>query len=71
MLPYPPTGAFTWDVVFLFLYMIIERTRLFQGKIAAASALIAAASHTAAITALQRQGPRATQPSSEHHWCWR
>lgn len=31
MLPYPPTGAYTWDLIFLFLYFIIENTRLFQG----------------------------------------
>lgn len=31
MLPYPPTGAYTWDLIFLVLYLIIENTRLFQG----------------------------------------
>lgn len=31
MLPYPPTGAYTWDLVFLVLYLVIENTRLFQG----------------------------------------
>lgn len=32
MLPYPPTGALTWDLVFLALYFIIENTRIFQGR---------------------------------------
>ncbi|TMW66476.1 hypothetical protein Poli38472_004241 [Pythium oligandrum] len=32
MLPYPPTGAFTWEVVFLLLYYIISSTRLFQAS---------------------------------------
>ncbi|GAB9463953.1 hypothetical protein Gpo141_00001398 [Globisporangium polare] len=32
MLPYPPTGAYTWDLIFLVLYLIIENTRLFQAS---------------------------------------
>ncbi|KDO30005.1 hypothetical protein SPRG_05194 [Saprolegnia parasitica CBS 223.65] len=31
-LPYPPTGAYTWEVIFLCLYYIIDRIRIFQAS---------------------------------------
>ncbi|KAJ0399656.1 hypothetical protein P43SY_005262 [Pythium insidiosum] len=38
MLPYPPTGALTWEVVLLFLYYVVSSTRLFQAAKAFGSA---------------------------------
>ncbi|DBA04645.1 TPA: hypothetical protein N0F65_012228 [Lagenidium giganteum] len=32
VLPYPPTGAYTWDIIFLFLYLFIEKTRMFHAS---------------------------------------
>ncbi|OQR98713.1 hypothetical protein ACHHYP_08270 [Achlya hypogyna] len=31
-LPYPPTGAFTWEVLFLGLYYLIDQVRIFQAS---------------------------------------
>ncbi|GLD98685.1 hypothetical protein PINS_up007402 [Pythium insidiosum] len=32
MLPYPPTGALTWEIILLVLYYVVSSTRLFQGQ---------------------------------------
>jgi hypothetical protein len=32
MLPYPPTGAFAWEIVLLVLYYCVASTRLFQAS---------------------------------------